>query len=266
MSSTAGAEIDPTSAAVRPPSLQLALRRSNHLARYATSADGQQAVFSVPVYTAPTATPGYTEGDYPRFVNAIYTISPAHSLPIRVGTIRGTIEDILWLPDSSGAIVRMAGRLSPPPIDSWLVRLSTSSIEPFLGEGVIVYGVSAEAPFVLYRHSDQMYVYDLVDSQSVPIPGLSGLLYFWWLGDNTRLLYLAGGEYPELVDAPYVFYIDTGEVAGPVGQSVSVYPWYFPSAVMSPAESMIAYSQHPTQALHIVTLCVDGYGAGHEDQ
>jgi hypothetical protein len=258
--------MDPTPAAVRPASLQLALRRSDHLARYATSVDGQLAVFSLPVYTAPTATPGYTEGEYPRFVNAIYIISPAANLPIRVGTIRGTIEDMLWLPDDSGAIVRMAGRLSPPPIDSWLVRLSTFAIEPFLDEGVMVYGVSPGAPFVLYRHSDQMYVYDLHEGQSVPIPGLDGLQYFWWLQDNTRLLFLAGGEYPELLDAPYVFDMDSGEVSGPVGQSVSVYPWYFPSAILSPTESMIAYSEHPTQSLRIATLCIDEYGPLGEEE
>jgi hypothetical protein len=218
------------------------------------------------VYLAPTPTPSYSEGDYPQFVNAIYVISPSESLPIRIGTIRGTIEDILWLPDDSGAIVRMTGRLSPPPIDTWLVRLPASAIEPFLGEGTMVYGLSPQGPFVLYRRDDQMRIYDLREGQSVPIPGVTGLQYFWWLRDNTRLLFLAGGEYPELLDAPFVFDINTGQVSGPVGQSISVYPWYFPSAVLSPTETMIAYSQHPTQTLRIVTLCLDGYGAAGDDQ
>jgi hypothetical protein len=240
-----------------PQSLLLALERSDHLARYAISANGELAVFSVPVYTEATPTPqAEGEGRPPHYVNAIYALSPADALPIRVGTIRGTVEDVMWLPDDTGAVVTMEHRLSPPPIYAWLVRLSTYTVEPFLEPGVSVYGLSPDGRFALYYFEDEVRVFDFAARRSRGVPGLTGLVYFWWIDNGSRLLFLAPGEEPQHLDTPLVYDLSSGQVSAPVGLSIRVYPWYFPSAVLSSDGSMIAFSEDPSQALRIVTLCL----------
>jgi hypothetical protein len=240
-----------------PQSLLLGLEHSDHLARYAISANGELAVFSVPVYTEATPTPeAEGEGRPPQYVNAIYVLSPADALPIRVGTIRGTVEDIMWLPDDTGAVVRMEHRLSPPPIYAWLVRLSTYTVEPFLEEGVSVYGVSPDGRFALYYLHDEVHIFDFAARSSRGVPSLSGLVYFWWIDNGSRLLFLAPGKAPQYLDTPLVYDLSSGQVLGPVGLGIRVYPWYLPSAILSPDGSMIAFSEDPSQALRIVTLCL----------
>lgn len=229
-----------------PPLASLLADRGIDPALSSVSPSGQRAIYALPAASGS--------------VFDIYILEGAAQRALKLGRITGAIGGYLWFPDETLALVYT---VRPTPTTRiWLASTSQLTLEPYLPEDSSLVSLSQDGQWVLYIRGGRIHAVEFATGADIQLPDAirAGLGYIWWRPDSSSFMYLA----PHEDQVGYIlseFDLRLFKGRALYDQDLAVFPWYDPSAAMSPDRAKLAFIEAGTEpfsppvGLRLLLLC-----------